>query len=212
MLFNISNMTIQYNESISSLIDIFSALLTPMIAILTGMIAYLQWKTNERKRKQDLFEMRYDNLYLPIYTCTKHIQEIKETKLSLEEKGAKIQDETQKFWFKFCKYKFLITNEDSERLSQHYNYILEIFQKYNYQNQNSEANAEEILSIIALIYHLMKMEEILTRYLKIESDSMFYILKCKFNNLRNNIFPKKQKTDASLITENNSDIKGGANE
>lgn len=40
-------------------IDILSALLTPTIAIVVAFIAYLQWRTAEEKRKQDLFDKRY---------------------------------------------------------------------------------------------------------------------------------------------------------
>ena len=40
-------------------IKILSALLTPAIALFAVLIAYLQWQTEERKRKQDLFDKRY---------------------------------------------------------------------------------------------------------------------------------------------------------
>lgn len=42
------------------IIDIFSALLTPTIGLFGMYIAFQQWLTNERKRKQDLFEKRWD--------------------------------------------------------------------------------------------------------------------------------------------------------
>lgn len=41
-------------------IKTLSALLTPAIAMFAVLIAYLQWKTAERKRKQDLFDKRYE--------------------------------------------------------------------------------------------------------------------------------------------------------
>jgi len=41
-------------------IQIFSALLTPTIAIAGIGIAWLQWCTAERRRKQDLFEKRWE--------------------------------------------------------------------------------------------------------------------------------------------------------
>lgn len=208
MTIDISNMTIQIGHNAKSWIDILSALLAPAVATLTILIAYLQWRTNERKRKQDLFEMRYDNLYFPIYTCIKNIQEMKCIDVSLEEKGKRIQDEIQKFWIKFCKYKFLITNEDSEKLSQHHNYILDIIQKYDYQNKNSEVNAEEILSIIALIYHLMQMEEILTKYLRIEPDTRLYKVKCWFSSQKNKLIPNKQTSNTAPVAENKTNNEG----
>jgi hypothetical protein len=36
-----------------------SAFLTPAIAVAVGVISWLQWRTNELKRKQDLFDRRF---------------------------------------------------------------------------------------------------------------------------------------------------------
>lgn len=204
MNISIANLTLHIGH-IQNWIDILSAFLTPLIAILTGLIAYLQWKTNERKRKQDLFNMRYDNLYFPIFTCSVNITKIKEEKISIEEKGKKIQNEIQRFWQQYCKYKFLISNEDSEKLSQHYNYMLEIIQKYDYQKMNSENNAEEILSILALLYHIMQMEEILAKYLRIEPDTIIYKLKCRLTTFKNNIISNKQTKNSKQIENSKSD-------
>ncbi len=41
-------------------IAISAALLTPTIAIAGTVIAFLQWKTNHLKRKNELFDRRYD--------------------------------------------------------------------------------------------------------------------------------------------------------
>ncbi len=40
-------------------IDVFSALLTPTIAIVVAIIAFLQWRTAEINRRQQLFDKRY---------------------------------------------------------------------------------------------------------------------------------------------------------
>jgi hypothetical protein len=40
-------------------VTILSALLTPTIAIAGGVIAYLQWRTADKKRNQDLFDRRF---------------------------------------------------------------------------------------------------------------------------------------------------------
>jgi len=40
-------------------VDILSALLVPTVAVIGSCIAFLQWRTNELKRKQDLFDRRY---------------------------------------------------------------------------------------------------------------------------------------------------------
>lgn len=43
----------------SGWVTILSALLTPTIAIAGGVIAYLQWRTADKKRNQDLFDRRF---------------------------------------------------------------------------------------------------------------------------------------------------------
>ncbi len=48
---------------LSDWVQALSALLVPAIAIAGGVIAWLQWRTNELKRKQDLFDRRFA-LYL----------------------------------------------------------------------------------------------------------------------------------------------------
>lgn len=205
MNIDISNLTVYSGQNIKDWIDILSALLTPVIAILTVTIAFFQWQTNEKKRKQDLFDMRYDKLYFPIFICTERIRKIKEEDLSLDEKGKQIQNEISDFWRQFCKYKFLITNEDREKLQKHYNYILEIIQKYDYKNKDITNNAEEFLSVFALMCHLMSMETILAKYLSIEPDTFYYRTKCRISNLKNRLFPNKLKEASQVITENKNE-------
>jgi hypothetical protein len=38
---------------------VLSALLTPAIAVAVGCVAFLQWRTAERKRRQELFDKRF---------------------------------------------------------------------------------------------------------------------------------------------------------
>ena len=68
-------------------IEILSATLTPTIAIVGGHIAYQQWKTSEKSRKQELFNMRYDNIFKPLlYVCNRTIDSIESNKITnLEE-------------------------------------------------------------------------------------------------------------------------------
>jgi hypothetical protein len=47
------------------MIDFFSGLLTPIIAILAAYIAWQQWRTNNLRLKHELFDRRYD-LYVKI--------------------------------------------------------------------------------------------------------------------------------------------------
>ena len=40
--------------------DYLAALLTPTIAVLGSLVAYLQWRTNSNRLKHELFERRYE--------------------------------------------------------------------------------------------------------------------------------------------------------
>ena len=44
---------------VSNWVQVIAALLTPAIAIVVATIAFFQWKTNDLKRKNDLFDRRY---------------------------------------------------------------------------------------------------------------------------------------------------------
>ena len=46
-------------------VDILTALLTPTIAVLGSMIAWLQWRINRHRLKHELFEKRYE-----VYSAT----------------------------------------------------------------------------------------------------------------------------------------------
>ncbi|WP_285339580.1 hypothetical protein [Vibrio parahaemolyticus] len=50
---------LKYLEEVKPLLDFFTALTTPSIAILGGYIAYQQHKTNKMALKKDLFDRRY---------------------------------------------------------------------------------------------------------------------------------------------------------
>lgn len=41
-------------------IDILAVFIPPVIALMLLYVAYLQWSTNEKKRKQDLFDKRHE--------------------------------------------------------------------------------------------------------------------------------------------------------
>lgn len=173
MNLDIANMVLNIEQQSSKdLIDILSALLTPCVAAITGYIAYQQWQTNERKRKQDLFEKRYNNLYMPILKCSENITKIKDLALSDNEKNKKIEDEINKFWNKYNKYKFLITQYDAEILQNNYNHMLKIIKEHKYKDVNFKTDKASILSVMKLLYFFSIMEKILSKYLRIENDSL----------------------------------------
>ena len=144
-----------------------------LLAIFGGYIAWQQWQTSERKRKQDLFEKRYDNLYLPILKCSESIMHIKDSKVSKEKRKQQIENEIAEFWRQYNKYKFLISEQDDEKLNNHYKYILEIVQN------NGASDVEQLGNLFALLGHLSQMEMLLAQYLRIEQGSLLYkIRKC----------------------------------
>lgn len=81
MHFDIANLVLNIGQSNpKDWVDVFSALLTPTVAIFAGIIAYQQWQTQEKQRKQDLFEMRYDNLFKVILENTNRYDMYKKEK------------------------------------------------------------------------------------------------------------------------------------
>lgn len=111
MDFDIANLVLNIGQSNpKDWVDIFSALLTPIVAIFAGIIAYQQWQTQEKQRKQDLFEMRYDNLFKVVLENTNRYNMYKKEKL--EEIDFKEKEKLdEEFRLKLHKYKFLITKK-----------------------------------------------------------------------------------------------------
>lgn len=183
-------------------VDVFSALLTPTVAILAVYIALQQWQTQEKQRKQDLYEKRYDNLYYPIILCTEKISKIKEKNISEVEKNNILEKEIQQFWLQYHKYKFLISNQDDEKLTNCYNYIIEILKKYNTNPNNKNKSQEDISFVLTLLCHLATMESTLAKYLRIENDCFIYKIKkyfqTKFNyNTIKNCFMEQNSEDTN---------------
>ena len=47
-------------EQVPVWIQTANALVLPGLAVAGGFVAWLQWRTNERKRRQDLFDRRFE--------------------------------------------------------------------------------------------------------------------------------------------------------
>ena len=154
---------------INSYIDISKSLLTPIIAILGVYIAYQQWITNERIRKQELYELRRNYLYSKclemIYNVPRIAKEISKDKLN-----------EKNIIFKFAKcraeYKFLITEEDDTKLE---NLFIEILKEINkiasaktenidFHIQQYETNNSDSLK--------KQLNSIFTKYLRIENKNI----------------------------------------
>lgn len=144
--------------------------LTSIIAILGVYIAYQQWITNERKRKQDLYEMRRKYLYSKclemIYKVPKIAKKIINGKLS--EKDIIIE-----FARNRSEYRFLISKEDDTKLENFYIDILKEINKIA-SNQNDDLefciNQYEIVNCDLL---KKQLNLIFDNYLRIENKNIF---------------------------------------
>ena len=112
MHIDISHLAIYVGQvSIKDWIDVLSALLTPIVAIIAVYIAYRQWKTAEAKRRQDLFEMRYDNLYKEIIGIHNKMMQLDYTSQHLR---ADLIELRLEFLNHYDKYKFLLSKKDEK--------------------------------------------------------------------------------------------------
>ena len=145
-----------------------------LVAILTVYIAYQQWHTSEKQRKQDLFEKRYENLYIPMLDCLKKIENINKKKIAETKKREYVQKEIDFFWERYGKYSFLISEEDDKKLTNCYNFILELSQK-------EPPTPEESTMLFPLFMACLKtMQQILGKYLRIEPNTFFFKIKSYF--------------------------------
>lgn len=104
------NLTFNIAQNSNTLIDILSASLTPIIAILGSYIAYQQWKTNEKSRKQSLYDYRYEKIFKPVLDiCNKIMDSIKDGKIENIEEINELQNTKL---INIEKYSFLLKEDD----------------------------------------------------------------------------------------------------
>ena len=203
MNFEIANLAVTIGQSNpKSWIDILSAGLTPIIAIVTTFIAWQQWITNERKRKQDLFDKRYDNLFLPILKNAENYDYYKNNETTNIDYQV-IKEKNEKLHYQLHKYKFLIKQKDFKKIMELHGKLCKCLQeetKYQTGNvKDDKTTAKTIYEDLASIYD--KIESIITKYLLIEEDffmnnffkEIVYKIESCFQNIRNR-FREKTKT------------------
>lgn len=115
------------------LIKAVGAFLPFLIAIFMAYIAYQQWQTNERKRKHDLYEMRYEHIFNRIFQ-TINILENDADKYNEEE-----QKEINEILKDLEKYKFLIKKEDIKILYINFNDIVDLNSEYRKSHDIEQA-------------------------------------------------------------------------
>lgn len=204
MLFDITNMVVGIGESnTKDWIDICSALLTPTVAIFGCLIAYRQWKTSEKQRKQDLFDKRYENLFNPILDCIKEINIINNSKLSSKTKLKKIETVTQKFGKKYFQYRFLISQQDDEKLSKEYQGILDAIQNVEHNN------IDDVVLFLLVFKHFSEIEKTLSKYLRIEPNSYFYNMRHHLKKLNPKTWKRYSLKDINdMLLKQKNNLKG----
>lgn len=114
-----------------SFIQMFSGLLTPLIAILTVYIAWQQWKTNERKFKLDVYERR-----LTIY------EEVKKFLLIICREGDVKFDDAIRFRSSVSEADFLFGSEIVEYIDEIYQRAIDLRQWNEELRDYSQAKPE----------------------------------------------------------------------
>lgn len=192
MNFEIANWAVTIGQSNpKSWIDILSAGLTPIIAIVTTFIAWQQWITNERKRKQDLFDKRYDNLFLPILKNAENYDYYKNNETTNIDYQV-IKEENEKLHYQLHKYKFLIKQKDFKKIMELHGKLCKCLQEETkYQTGNVKDDKTTAKTIYDDLININdQIENILTKYLLIE-DNNFFIKFVKY--LKDKI--KRRKND-----------------
>lgn len=204
MFFDIGNAIVNIaKDNSKDWIDISSALLTPVVAILGCFIAYRQWKTSEKQRKQDLFDKRYENLFNPILNCIKEINSINGSKISNKTKLKKIETVTQKFGEQYFKYRFLISQQDDEKLNKEYQSIVDMIKNAEHED------IEDVVLFLLVFKHFNEIEKTLSKYLRIEPNSYFYNMKQHFRKLNPKTWKKYSFKDINdMLRKQKNSLKG----
>jgi len=154
---------------INNLMNTFSALLTPTIAIFGVYIAFQQWQTNKEKIRNELFELRYEHIYkfsIDFYT--------KAYNLIHNKKNDAIQDLAFEYEDKLGKYRFLIKETDYLDITNIFSKFLDDLNQYlsNEGSNEEELNSRRKFELNYYSYE-KKLYGILEKYLRIERQFAF---------------------------------------
>ncbi len=151
------------------LIKYFTALLTPTIAIIGVYIAYQQWITSERKRRQELFELRHKYLYSEIIRLIKTLPSI--VKMITLKDNFDGYDEIIDYSRHRIEYGFLISKEDADKLAKlHAQVFIEMVKMIKDGKENLSRNLEEYNSKTLCLFE-NSVEDIFDKYLRIDDKS-----------------------------------------
>lgn len=174
MPIDISNMIVNIgHNNPKTWIDVSSALLTPLVAIIMAYIAWQQWRTGERKRRQELFEMRYENLFLLILNdSNRYDMEEKEKFENLN--SEEIEQQKKEFNKQLHKYKFLIKQSDFDKLMSLHDKLCStlISEHLAYNDLNDIERPKKLISIYKNLGEIYgEMDEIMGNYLRVEEEA-----------------------------------------
>ena len=156
------NLTFNIAQKSNTLIDILSASLTPIIAILGSYIAYQQWKTNEKSRRQSLYDYRYEKIFKPVLDiCNKTINSIKDGKI---ENIAELNELHNTKLTNIEKYSFLLKENDYIQLMIDYGAIREYVAFCHMHTKISKEDKSFMFVKLNRIYDIRR------KYLSIEDE------------------------------------------
>lgn len=166
MSFDIANLILNIGQTNpKNWVDILSALLTPTIAIFAGVIAYQQWQTQEKQRKQDLFEKRYDNLYKKTIDIHYEMMNMDLSKIDDKSKFVKL---TLEHLENIEKYEFLLKENDVNELQKVTKQWRDHIKEYSKENSEIDIKTYETSNFECV----NKIRNILSPYLRIENEHM----------------------------------------
>lgn len=192
-------------------------ILTILISFFAVYIPYQQWQTNERKRRQDLFKMRYDNLYKHIFDMLNDFDYYMVSIKSGSFDHGEFIDKEIKNAEKFNKYSFLIKSKDFEGLSKAFDNIKA--HTANFDRMPFGEKAESSGKYFKIQRELRtQICSILEPYLRIESEITFWLLLNKIKNCFYEFFEIEEIKDFLSSQAKNSvilnlfqDLTGGKN-
>ncbi len=137
-------------------------LCTVIVSLATAIIAYMQWQTNEKKTRMDLFEERYNHLYIPLNAALDSM-----TRNTYKENPDLFIKNSEDFFKELNKYSFFMKEKDSKILIDTFTkYYKEVIRVGELPQEEAVKSLEKYLN--NLTCYRKTMYDLLTKYLRIE--------------------------------------------
>ena len=147
-------------------VQVFCTLLiglcTVIVSLGTAIIAYMQWQTNEKKTRMDLFEDRYNHLYIPLNAALDSM-----TRNTYKKNPDLFIKKSEEFLTELNKYSFFMKESDAQKLIDTYiKYYKEVIRVGELPQEEAVKSLEKYLN--NLTCYKKTMYDLLTKYLRIE--------------------------------------------